>query len=125
MKTAHEVTGKNVQNLSSIKSLPTMMHQHFIFKNLADKELYKLSQTSREMSFYCQAVLKEREAKKLLSHEVKGEEEQTLAMIRANPKLLLHASKAIDYSERFYNNYTPFQAALPLCRLLSMLVSNS
>ena len=107
-------TGEKI--LSPMEKLHTNLHRYSIFNYLPDEGLYRLSQTSHTMYAECKSLLLllERERQKLVSHIVKAEEEQALAMIRANPKILLYASKAIDYSGRLYNNYTPFQAAL-LC----------
>lgn len=109
-------TGKKI--LSSIEKLPTALHHFGIFPFLSDADLYNIAVTSRErLGNYrgSPSRIKQKEAShQLLTHVVKGEEEQALAMLAANPGLLLFASNATDYSGRTYNNYTPFQAAL-LC----------
>jgi hypothetical protein len=96
--------------ISRIENLPTALLRFSIFNYLTDDDVYSLSKTSHAMDAEYKAPLLE----KLLSHVVKGEEKKALQMIDAHPTLLLHASKANDYSGRLYKNYTPFQAAL-LC----------
>ena len=73
-----------------------------------NKELSELSKTSRIL--YCLAK-PELDARKLLSHVVLGEQDKAKAMIKANPKLLLIRTKAVDYSGRTIIG-TAFQGAL-------------
>ncbi|MDF1678379.1 MAG: hypothetical protein P1U32_06780 [Legionellaceae bacterium] len=109
---------QNRKRLSPIEELPTELHSFGIFTFLPDAKAYNLAVTSKRMlGHYYRSPLrkKQKEAShQLLTHVIQGEEEEALAMLAANPGLLLWASKATDYSGRPYNNYTPFQAAV-LC----------
>ena len=75
--------------------------------------MYSLYSSFKSLLFSDQRELDlKNESKKLLSHVVKGEEEQAIAMIKACPRLLLMTSEARDYSDSRTIKQTPFQAAL-------------
>lgn len=106
---------QNRKRLSRIEALPTAVHHLGLFSFLSEQDLGNLAQASKALQQdYSNSPSRIKASEKLLTHIVKAEEEQALAMIDANPTLLLYASNAIDYSNRLYSNQTPFQAAL-LC----------
>lgn len=51
-------------------------------------------------------------ANQLISHVLLGKESEAIAMIEANPDILLHYGTAKDYSGRSYEKVTAFQAAV-------------
>ena len=106
------------KRLSPIEKLPTAVHHFSLFPFLSDACLYNMTVTSKEMlSDYCNSpsrIKQKKASHQLLTHVVRGEEEQALTMLEDNPGLLLFASNATAYSKHIYSNYTPFQAAL-LC----------
>lgn len=106
-KTAHEA-GSDERSLSLLENLPTEIVQNHVALHLSDQDLHHLSRTSHTMFNHCVYPL----IKRLLTHILRGEEDEALEMICANPNLLLSYGNANDYSGRVYREVTPFQAAL-------------
>jgi len=77
----------------------------------SNKDLAKLSQTSKAMNKVVSGELNQHAAQKLLTHVVLGQQDKAEAMIKANPKLLSIKTSAIDYSGRTIIA-TAFQAAI-------------
>ncbi len=65
-----------------------------------NKDLANLSLTSKTLGSVVFSELNQREAQKLVTHVVQGEQDKAQAMIEKNPELLLIRSEAKDYSGR-------------------------
>ncbi|WP_133130427.1 F-box protein [Legionella yabuuchiae] len=113
-KKGGEKVNAGASGTSLLERLPVELIDRHISKHLSDKDLARLSRTSRTMFSLCHEPLAQRAVKTLLLHVIKGEEAEALKMINANLRLLFIPSQAtaIDYSGRSYKDYTPFQAAL-------------
>lgn len=73
--------------------------------------LANLSVTSKTLDSMVFSELEQREAQKLVTHVVRGKQDEAEAMIKTNPWLLLIKSKAVDYSGRTIVG-TAFQFAI-------------
>jgi len=92
------------------ENMPVELTNHMA-SFLPIKDAANLSRTASTMLWLKEEYVDTIAVQKLLTHVVRGEEEQALKMIKANPRLLLIPSEAIDYSGRTIKG-TAFQAAL-------------
>ncbi|STX55730.1 Uncharacterised protein [Legionella beliardensis] len=76
-----------------------------------NEDLANLSLTSKTLNGVVSSELNQREAQKLLTHVVKGEQDKAKAMIEKKPELLLIRTQTVDYSGRKIIG-TAFQAAI-------------
>lgn len=77
----------------------------------SNQALRALAQTSQSYHQLASEELRQRAAKTLLTHILKGEQNEAKVMIKTNPHLLTIRSSATDYSGRTIIA-TPFQAAI-------------
>lgn len=102
-------------NAPKLEHFPVELIQYIGFFVNNNKALSNFSKTNKTINQGLngpQGPLKQRAAAKLLSHVVKGEQSQALAMIETRPRLLLITSEARDYSDGRTIQQTAFEAAL-------------
>jgi hypothetical protein len=96
---------------NSLSALPAELISHIAsFLNI--KEKVKLARTCKANHIFFKPDLNKAVANLLIKHALRGEEDKALAMIKANPELLLVYGSAKDYSGRSYEKVTALQAAL-------------
>jgi len=91
--------------------LPTEVICH-ILNFVSDNDVANFRSVSKGILFFSQNVFLKKTAQKLLTHVVKGEEEQVVAVLEKNPCLLLRTSERKDYSEGRTIKQAAFEAAL-------------
>lgn len=111
MSATSSSTQSDLENLHLTQSLFDGLFGDGRIRFFSNQSLAALSNTCRDFHAALAPELTKRAAPVVMQHVVYGEQEQAEAMIKANPRLLLIQTQAIDYSGRTIIG-TAFQAAL-------------